>query len=246
MAIGAALRGFLVGVVCGLVPHFGIHLNQEDFDAVKDRIAAAGLTYIDDPYRRFEGDKYEQETFFIADPNNNVLEIKTMKKTLTQLRERNTSFRSSFAKADMNGTKAQELRILENKAQSAEDDLFRVRKELQVLEKTITEDKSELDDLMKQVACNEKKNISLKVAKEKFLGDVVAAKNELDQYSKKVVSSQSEDSHHSRRELQYRKFHAELVSLQADRISKLLVNLANEFPQLSDDIKSDMKRVGLL
>ena len=61
-----------------LVPHFGIHLTQDDFDGVKDRIAEAGLTYIDDPYRRFKGDKYEQETFFIADPNNNVLEIKSM------------------------------------------------------------------------------------------------------------------------------------------------------------------------
>ncbi|MEQ8322343.1 MAG: VOC family protein [Rhodospirillales bacterium] len=61
-----------------LVPHFGVHLTQADFDAVKVRIAAAGLTYIDEPYRRFKGDKYEQETFFIADPNNNVLEIKSM------------------------------------------------------------------------------------------------------------------------------------------------------------------------
>ena len=61
------------------VPHFGIHLTQDDFDAVKARIAGAGLEYIDKPYRRFEGDKYEQETFFIADPNNNVLEIKAMK-----------------------------------------------------------------------------------------------------------------------------------------------------------------------
>ena len=62
-----------------LVPHFGIHLTQADFDAVKERIASAGLNYIDVPHRRFKGDKYEQETFFIADPNNNVLEIKTMK-----------------------------------------------------------------------------------------------------------------------------------------------------------------------
>ena len=61
-----------------LVPHFGIHLTQDDFDGVKDRIAAAGLEYIDEPYRRFKGDKYEQETFFIADPNQNILEIKTM------------------------------------------------------------------------------------------------------------------------------------------------------------------------
>ncbi|MCQ8185271.1 VOC family protein [Parvularcula maris] len=62
-----------------LVPHFGVHLTQEDFDGIKDRIAEAGLTYIDEPYRRFEGGEYEQETFFIADPNGNVLEIKTMK-----------------------------------------------------------------------------------------------------------------------------------------------------------------------
>ena len=61
-----------------LVPHFGIHLMQEEFDAVKDRIAEAGLKYIDDPYRRFKGNKFEQETFFISDPNSNVLEIKTM------------------------------------------------------------------------------------------------------------------------------------------------------------------------
>jgi len=62
-----------------LVPHFGIHLTQTDFDAIKDRIAAAGLSYIDEPYRRFKGETHEQETFFIADPNNNILEIKSMK-----------------------------------------------------------------------------------------------------------------------------------------------------------------------
>ena len=61
-----------------LVPHFGIHLTQEQFDGVKDRIASAGLDYIDPPYRRFKGDQYEQETFFIADPNQNILEIKSM------------------------------------------------------------------------------------------------------------------------------------------------------------------------
>lgn len=62
-----------------LVPHFGAHLTQDEFDGVKARIAAAGLPYIDEPYRRFIGDKYEQETFFIQDPNGNILEMKTMK-----------------------------------------------------------------------------------------------------------------------------------------------------------------------
>ena len=61
-----------------LVPHFGIHLPEGEFQALKERIEAAGLAYLDKPYRRFVDSKYEQETFFIEDPNGNVLEMKTM------------------------------------------------------------------------------------------------------------------------------------------------------------------------
>ena len=31
-----------------------------------------------EPYLRFKGTKYEQETFFVKDPNENILEIKTL------------------------------------------------------------------------------------------------------------------------------------------------------------------------
>ncbi len=60
------------------VPHFGVHMSEEDFQALKQRIADAGLKYLDEPYRRFIGTEFEQETFFIEDPNGNVLEMKTM------------------------------------------------------------------------------------------------------------------------------------------------------------------------
>lgn len=60
------------------VPHFGVHLSENEFQQLKLRIEAAGLTYLDEPYRRFVGDEFEQETFFIEDPNGNVLEMKTM------------------------------------------------------------------------------------------------------------------------------------------------------------------------
>ena len=65
-----------MGDVC--VPHFGVHLEPNDFDEVKKRIEASDLDYMDNPYRRFKGSKFEQETFFVEDPNGNVLEIKTM------------------------------------------------------------------------------------------------------------------------------------------------------------------------
>jgi extradiol dioxygenase family protein len=61
-----------------MVPHFGVHLDQADFDTVKARLEAKGIDFIDPPYRRFKGNEFEQETFFIKDPNGNIMEIKTM------------------------------------------------------------------------------------------------------------------------------------------------------------------------
>ena len=64
-----------MGEVC--VPHFGIHLTMEDYLAVKSRVEAHN-GFLDKPYVRFEGTDYQQETFFVEDPNFNVLEIKHM------------------------------------------------------------------------------------------------------------------------------------------------------------------------
>jgi uncharacterized protein len=60
------------------VPHFGVHLSRADFDSLKKRLNEKGAKYYDEPYLRFKGTKYEQETFFIKDPNENILEIKTL------------------------------------------------------------------------------------------------------------------------------------------------------------------------
>ena len=60
------------------VPHFGVHLSRKDFDALKQRLKDKGAKYYDEPYLRFKGTKYEQETFFVKDPNENILEIKTL------------------------------------------------------------------------------------------------------------------------------------------------------------------------
>ena len=65
-----------MGDVC--VPHFGVLLEARDFEEVKKRIEASDIDYFDKPYRRFIGSQFEQETFFVEDPNGNVLEIKTM------------------------------------------------------------------------------------------------------------------------------------------------------------------------
>ena len=60
------------------VPHFGAHMPEDEFQALKKRIESSQFDYLDPPYRRFKGTEFEQETFFISDPNGNVLEMKTM------------------------------------------------------------------------------------------------------------------------------------------------------------------------
>jgi uncharacterized protein len=66
-----------MGNVC--VPHFGVHLEREKFDQLKARLEQH-IEYFDPPYIRYKGQPTEQETFFIEDPNFNVLEIKTLLK----------------------------------------------------------------------------------------------------------------------------------------------------------------------
>ena len=60
------------------VPHFGVHLDVEEFKSLKEKLLQENVEFVDKPYIRFEGDVLEQETMFIKDPNGNVLEFKTM------------------------------------------------------------------------------------------------------------------------------------------------------------------------
>ena len=71
------------------VPHFGVHLDEQDFIQLKIRLEENDIEYIDPPYIRFEGTELQQETLFIADPHGNCLEIKTMKNPETLFRKSN-------------------------------------------------------------------------------------------------------------------------------------------------------------
>ena len=59
------------------VPHFGVHLKKDVYNKIKENLKINNIEYIDKPYTRFKGTKFEQNTFFIQDPNGNVLELKT-------------------------------------------------------------------------------------------------------------------------------------------------------------------------
>jgi uncharacterized protein len=58
------------------VPHFGVVLTQSDWKALAEKVRAAGVHFIIEPYTRFEGEVGEQSTMFFLDPAGNSLEFK--------------------------------------------------------------------------------------------------------------------------------------------------------------------------
>ncbi len=58
------------------VPHFGLLLEVEEFQALAGRLRAAGTKFVIEPYLRFEGLPGEQWTMFLLDPAGNALEFK--------------------------------------------------------------------------------------------------------------------------------------------------------------------------
>ena len=58
------------------VPHFGVVLTMVDWQALADRLTAAGVTFGIEPHIRFKGQAGEQATMFFRDPSGNALEFK--------------------------------------------------------------------------------------------------------------------------------------------------------------------------
>lgn len=58
------------------VPHFGVVLEMKDWQALADRLVAAGTKFDIEPYVRFKGEPGEQATMFFRDPSGNAIEMK--------------------------------------------------------------------------------------------------------------------------------------------------------------------------
>ena len=57
------------------VPHFGVVLTMADWQALADRLSAAGTDFVIEPHIRFKGEIGEQATMFFHDPSGNALEF---------------------------------------------------------------------------------------------------------------------------------------------------------------------------
>ncbi|WP_338426105.1 VOC family protein [Sphingopyxis kveilinensis] len=61
------------------VPHFGVVLPPAEWRALAERLRAAGVEFVIEPYTRFAGEPGEQSTMFFYDPSGNALEFKAFR-----------------------------------------------------------------------------------------------------------------------------------------------------------------------
>ena len=61
------------------VPHFGVVLNWDVFEALIERLVTQKCDFVIPPTTRFEGRVGEQRTCFLKDPSGNCLEFKTFR-----------------------------------------------------------------------------------------------------------------------------------------------------------------------
>lgn len=61
------------------VPHFGVVLAWEDWHRFADKLRAAAVDFVIEPYVRFQGLRGEQATMFFLDPSGNALEFKAFR-----------------------------------------------------------------------------------------------------------------------------------------------------------------------
>ncbi|TGN41688.1 VOC family protein [Marinobacter confluentis] len=61
------------------VPHFGIVLQWDQWEALAERLRSFNTKFAIEPYIRFKGEVGEQATMFLYDPCGNALEFKAFK-----------------------------------------------------------------------------------------------------------------------------------------------------------------------
>jgi extradiol dioxygenase family protein len=67
------------------VPHFGVVLNFDDWEALAETVTQFVDDFIIEPYIRFKGQPGEQGIMFFSDPSGNALEFKAFRDIESQL-----------------------------------------------------------------------------------------------------------------------------------------------------------------
>ena len=61
------------------IPHFGVVLEWDAWEALAEKLRQAEIQFVIEPYIRFAGQTGEQGTMFFLDPSGNALEFKAFR-----------------------------------------------------------------------------------------------------------------------------------------------------------------------
>lgn len=67
------------------VPHCGVVLEMPEWQTLAARLKHRGVSFVIEPYIRFQGEPGEQATMFLLDPTGNALEFKAFRNIAAQL-----------------------------------------------------------------------------------------------------------------------------------------------------------------
>jgi len=184
--------------------------------------------------------------------------MKALEHTLNHLNVRNTEFRLSFHKADMQSSDAEELRQLQEQAKLSHDTLFRRKKDLQRLQTDYEEDMRRLEQVEQQKVRFEEQNQHLTNANSQVeleiqlqVESVEKANSRIEKLSKKHREKYvgdvgpDEDYDVSEDSLQEKLFTSEDLEETTGSVLHTLSQLCDEFPEIYDTLKTALTKHGL-
>jgi extradiol dioxygenase family protein len=80
-AVEVSVKRVIEGTVEGInvpIPHFGVVLSVDQWQALATRLKNAGTKFIIEPSLRYAGEACQQWTLFLLDPSGNALEFKAL------------------------------------------------------------------------------------------------------------------------------------------------------------------------
>lgn len=180
-------------------------------------------------------------------------EMKAMQKMLQNLRQRNTDFRQSFSKVDLNDGKFKELLSLEKQLTQSEKLLFEAKKEHTIVKRNCDKDEKLLASIQHQTSQLNSEMTNLIDSKKRIEEEITKNRND-NVISEKMIKE--ERMIHRKRDypglslkekdsLQEVLFRAELIEGSSRHLIRMLMEIGREFSDLQSSIISGLTREGL-
>ncbi|KAF0687146.1 Aste57867_21117 [Aphanomyces stellatus] len=174
-------------------------------------------------------------------------EVRALTKTLQHLEGRNTEYRKSFHRADMVGEEAAKMNQLEDQVKSAEDTLFKRKKELQRLQMEIESEQNRIQELEIQHRHFKEHNENLTAAQTQVLKELDIEKEKVTKVTKRVDKGLKDYRAKSGGSNTIEEVVLDAYNSKEINGSLLytLGQLAHEFPELSDVLHTNVKELNL-